>query len=113
MSAAAASSAAAAATATTVASPLNQTNQAVSPQPNGAPAPVSNAGDQQLQTQTSTDDEPLPTGWEVHSNANIYHFNLIDLFFINLRFHSFPPLNQVRFDQFGRRYYVDHNTRST
>lgn len=65
-------------------SPSNQTNQPVSPQPNGAaPAPVSNAGDQQLQTQTSTDDEPLPSGWE------------------------------VRFDQFGRRYYVDHNTRST
>lgn len=70
MSAAAVSAAgAAAATTTTAASPLNQTNQAVSPQPNGAPAPVSNAGDQQLQTQTSTDDEPLPTGWEVFSNA--------------------------------------------
>lgn len=68
-------------------SPSSQSNQPVSPQPNGpnggAPAPVSNAGDQQLQTQTSTDDEPLPSGWE------------------------------VRFDQFGRRYYVDHNTRST
>lgn len=66
-------------------SPSNQSNQPVSPgQPNGGPpAPISNAGDQQLQTQTSTDDEPLPTGWE------------------------------VRFDQFGRRYYVDHNTRST
>lgn len=44
----------------------NQTNQPVSPQPNGgAPAPVSNVADQQLQTQTSTDDEPLPSGWEV------------------------------------------------
>lgn len=67
-----------------VASPLNQSNQPVSPQQNGAaPAPNLNSGDQQLQTQTSTDDEPLPSGWE------------------------------VRFDQFGRRYYVDHNTRST
>lgn len=56
-------------------------NQA-SPQPNGI-APAPNAGDQQLQTQTSTEDEPLPVGWE------------------------------IRFDQFGRRYYVDHNTRST
>lgn len=56
------------------------------PQTNGAggtPAPVSNMGDQQLQTQSSSDDEPLPAGWE------------------------------IRFDQFGRRYYVDHNTRST
>lgn len=67
----------------------SQPNQPVSPPngPNGSngstPAPVSNAGDQQLQTQTSTDEEPLPSGWE------------------------------VRFDQFGRRYYVDHNTRST
>lgn len=44
----------------------NQSNQPISPQPNGAtPAPISNAGDQQLQTQTSTDDEPLPSGWEV------------------------------------------------
>lgn len=51
--------------------------------PNATVAPVSNVGDQQLQTQTSNDDEPLPTGWE------------------------------IRFDQFGRRYYVDHNTRST
>lgn len=49
----------------------------------GNPAPISNSNDQQLQTQTSTDDEPLPAGWE------------------------------IRFDQFGRRYYVDHNTRST
>lgn len=47
------------------------------------PAPVSNAGDQQLQAQSANDDEPLPAGWE------------------------------IRFDQFGRRYYVDHNTRST
>lgn len=44
----------------------NQSNQPVSPQPNAAtPAPISNVGDQQLQTQTSTDDEPLPSGWEV------------------------------------------------
>lgn len=64
------------------ASQPNQSNQPVSPQ-NGAVAPNPNSGDQQLQTQTSTDDEPLPSGWE------------------------------VRFDQFGRRYYVDHNTRST
>lgn len=50
----------------------------------GNPAPVSNANDQQLQSaQQSSDDEPLPPGWE------------------------------IRFDQFGRRYYVDHNTRST
>lgn len=50
----------------------------------GNPAPVSNANDQQLQpTQSAGDDEPLPQGWE------------------------------IRFDQFGRRYYVDHNTRST
>ena len=49
-----------------------------------SPAPVSNANDQQLQpTQSSGDDEPLPAGWE------------------------------IRYDQFGRRYYVDHNTRST
>lgn len=58
--------------------PLAQTNNA-----GVTPAPVSNMGDQQLQTQTSNDDEPLPAGWE------------------------------IRFDQFGRRYYVDHNTRST
>lgn len=52
--------------ATVVASPSNQPNQGINPQPNGVtPAPISNAGDQQLQTQTSTDDEPLPSGWEV------------------------------------------------
>lgn len=65
-------------------SPQTASVGATSVQPNsGNPAPISNAGDQQLQTQTSTDDEPLPAGWE------------------------------IRFDQFGRRYYVDHNTRST
>ncbi|XP_031619343.1 E3 ubiquitin-protein ligase Su(dx) [Contarinia nasturtii] len=65
-------------------SPSNQSNQPVSPQQNGvAPAPNLNAGDQQLQVQTSTDEEQLPGGWE------------------------------VRLDQYGRRYYVDHNTRST
>lgn len=68
-------------------SSLTQSPQAsgsVAAQSNGGnPAPISNAGDQQLQTQTSTEDEPLPAGWE------------------------------IRFDQFGRRYYVDHNTRST
>lgn len=47
--------------------PPNQpTNQLCSPQASGmTPAPISNAGDQQLQTQTSTDDEPLPAGWEI------------------------------------------------
>lgn len=65
-------------------SPPNQSNQPVSPQQSAvAPAPNLNAVDQQLQVQTSTDEEPLPGGWE------------------------------VRFDQYGRRYYVDHNTRST
>lgn len=50
----------------------------------GSPAPVSNSTDQQLvAAQTTNDDEPLPVGWE------------------------------IRFDQYGRRYYVDHNTRST
>lgn len=47
-------------------SPNQPSNQLCSPQPNGmTPAPISNAGDQQLQTQTSTDDEPLPAGWEI------------------------------------------------
>ncbi|XP_055680631.1 E3 ubiquitin-protein ligase Su(dx) [Lutzomyia longipalpis] len=50
----------------------------------GSPAPISNSTDQQLAaSQTTNDDEPLPVGWE------------------------------IRFDQYGRRYYVDHNTRST
>lgn len=50
----------------------------------GSPAPVSNSTDQQLvASQTTSEDEPLPVGWE------------------------------IRFDQYGRRYYVDHNTRST
>lgn len=50
----------------------------------GNPAPVSNSGDEQLQaSQAGGDDEPLPTGWE------------------------------IRFDPYGRRYYVDHITRST
>lgn len=67
----------------------------------GNPAPVSSLSDQQLQPATNGiaghnssdgaaggpliggDDEPLPNGWE------------------------------IRFDQFNRRYYVDHNTRST
>lgn len=63
---------------------MAQSPQAAGGQTNGGnPAPISNAGDQQLQTQTSTEDEPLPAGWE------------------------------IRFDQIGRRYYVDHNTRST
>lgn len=66
-------------------SPVSQQMQPIAPnqQNGGNPAPISNSNDQQLQTQTSTDDEPLPAGWE------------------------------IRFDQFGRRYYVDHNTRST
>lgn len=41
-------------------------------QQNSSPAPVSNIGDQQLQTQTSTTDEPLPTGWEVRKNSEKY-----------------------------------------
>lgn len=45
-------------------SPNQAPNQICSPQPNGI-APAPNAGDQQLQTQTSTDDEPLPVGWEI------------------------------------------------
>lgn len=52
----------------------------------GNPAPVSNINDQQLQPATQSvnnSDEQLPVGWE------------------------------VRYDQFRRRYYVDHNTRST
>lgn len=61
---------------------ITQSPQAAGGQTSGGnPAPISNAGDQQLQTQTSTEDEPLPAGWE------------------------------IRFDQIGRRYYVDHNTR--
>lgn len=46
--------------------PSQSPNQLCSPQPNGmTPAPISNAGDQQLQAQASTDDEPLPAGWEI------------------------------------------------
>lgn len=92
----------------------NQSNQPVSPQPNAAtPAPVSNSADQQLQTQTSTDDEPLPSGWEVIER--FYKFwrsfqELLKWFFIET---NTTLIFQVRFDQFGRRYYVDHNTRST
>lgn len=56
--------------------PISPSNQASNPsmnhQQNGSPAPVSNVGDQQLQTQTSTDDEPLPTGWEVRKNNMKY-----------------------------------------
>lgn len=53
--------------------------------PNGTNAPVAstNPNEQQIQSAQPADDEPLPAGWE------------------------------IRFDQFGRRYYVDHNTRST
>lgn len=49
----------------------------------GNPAPVSHSGDEQLQASQAADDEPLPAGWE------------------------------IRFDPYGRRYYVDHITRST
>lgn len=42
-----------------------------------------NPNEQQMAAAQPADDEPLPAGWE------------------------------IRFDQFGRRYYVDHNTRST
>ncbi|KAG4071931.1 hypothetical protein HA402_006092 [Bradysia odoriphaga] len=42
-----------------------------------------NPNEQQIASAQPADDEPLPAGWE------------------------------IRFDQFGRRYYVDHNTRST
>lgn len=79
---AAVAGAGAGATATTVASPANQpnANQTVSPQPNGAtPAPISNVGDQQLQTQTSTDDEPLPSGWEVLL-TRLYDYSFCHLF---------------------------------
>lgn len=53
---------------------------------NGANPALSLANPNEQQTppgQPPADDEPLPAGWE------------------------------IRFDQFGRRYYVDHNTRST
>lgn len=59
------------------------------PQPqlvsNGSNAPLTltNPNEQQIPSGQPPDDEPLPAGWE------------------------------IRFDQFGRRYYVDHNTRST
>lgn len=64
--------------------PISPSNQASNPtmnhQQNGSPAPVSNVGDQQLQTQTSTDDEPLPTGWEVRKNNMKYKlFQLITI----------------------------------
>lgn len=50
----------------------------------GNPLPTISNTDQHLTPIEATgDDEPLPEGWE------------------------------TRFDQFGRRYYVDHNTRST
>lgn len=56
----------------------------VSPnQTNGNPAPVANSGDQQLQSAQHNETDILPIGWE------------------------------IRHDTFGRRYYVDHNTRST
>lgn len=50
---------------------------------NGNPAPVAKNNDQQLVSQQSSDNDPLPPRWE------------------------------VRHDPYGRRYYVDHNTRST
>lgn len=51
--------------------PNQPPNQLCSPQPNGiTPAPVSNAGDQQLQAQASSEDEPLPNGWEIRYVIN-------------------------------------------
>lgn len=72
-------------TTSVVASGSSPQSQIVS---NGSNAPLSvtNPNEPQIPSAQPTaddDQQPLPAGWE------------------------------IRFDQFGRRYYVDHNTRST
>lgn len=42
-----------------------------------------------------------------------YHFHLHIAFNLKLIYSSYSFIFFLRFDQFGRRYYVDHNTRST
>ncbi|KAJ6647636.1 E3 ubiquitin-protein ligase Su(dx) [Pseudolycoriella hygida] len=67
-----------------VASGSTSQSQIATNGPSAAQLPSTNPNEQQIvSAQPATDDEPLPAGWE------------------------------IRFDQFGRRYYVDHNTRST
>jgi hypothetical protein len=85
-------------------------------------------------SETDPDDPPLPSGWERHSNGNggFYYFDhntrttswarpLInhkgELIFIVKPFKDeegwLPSGWEVRTNAAGRKYYIDHNTRTT
>ena len=74
--------------------------------PIGGPPRIGASGTSGAPTNLTSQEEPLPPGWEMRFVFYSYYIH-------SLMRLSFVPLNVYRFDQYGRRYYVDHNSRNT